>query len=184
LRGAGVMVLGLLGLGIGYLYSKPGVALSGRGIGELAVALGLGALPAIGAAWLQSGTIDAGIVLLAICISMWVALILLINEVPDSVADAKVGKRTLVVRLGEGGARVLYSVLTLVALAAGLALVWRGELPGWAAIPLVVVSLLGLMAPRGITLAPDKRAQLKKSIEMTLAVHSIGCISLVVAIVL
>jgi 1,4-dihydroxy-2-naphthoate octaprenyltransferase len=184
LRGPGVMVFGLLGLAIGYLYSTPGLALSGRGVGELAVAVGLGALPAIGATWLQSGIVDTGAVLLATCISVWVALILLINEVPDSAADALVGKRTLAVRLGEGGVRVLYVVLTLIALGAGLALVARGELPWWAAIPILGVSVLAVLASRGITLAPERREALKKSIEMTLGVHAIGCIALVVAIVL
>jgi 1,4-dihydroxy-2-naphthoate octaprenyltransferase len=183
LRGPGVMVFGLLGLAIGYLYSTPGLALSGRGVGELAVAVGLGALPAIGATWLQSGIVDTGAILLATCISVWVALILLINEVPDSAADALVGKRTLAVRLGEGGVRVLYVVLTLIALGAGLALVTRGELPWWASIPIVGVSVLAVLASRGITLAPERREALKKSIEMTLGVHAIGCIALVIAIV-
>lgn len=182
-RGIGVMVLGLLGLAIGWLYSKPGIQLAGRGVGEFATAVGLGALPAIGATWLQSGVVDGGIVLLATCVSVWVALILLVNEVPDSASDALVGKRTLAVRLGEGGVRVLYAVLTLVALGAGLALVFRGDLPWWAGIPIVVVSAIGLGAARGITLAPDKRDGLKKSIEMTLAVHSLGSIALVLATV-
>lgn len=184
LRGPGVMVLGVLGLAIGYMYSKPGIALSGRGIGELAVAVGLGALPAIGATWLQSGIVDTGAILLATCISVWVALILLINEVPDSAADALVGKRTLAVRLGEGGVRVLYVALTVAGLAAGLAMVARGELPLWAALPLVALAALAVKASRGITLAPDRRAELKKSIEMTLAVHALGSIALVLAIML
>ncbi len=184
LRGPGVMVLGLIGLAIGWLYSKPGIQLAGRGIGEFATAVGLGALPAIGATWLQSGIVDGGIVLLATCVSVWVALILLVNEVPDSAADALVGKRTLAVRLGEGGVRTLYGVLTGVSLAAGLALVGRGDLPWWAAIPLVAVAAIGFGAVRGITLAPEKRAGLKKSIEMTLAVHSLGSIALVIAAVL
>lgn len=181
LRGAGVMVLGLAGLAIGALYSMPGVQLSGRGIGEFAVAVGLGALPALGATWLQSGIVDAGSLLLATCISVWVALILLINEVPDAAADAQVGKRTLAVRLGESGVRVLYAALTLVALAAGVALVVRGDLPWWAAVPVAAVAALGLVAARGITLAPARRGELKKSIEMTLAVHAVGTIALVVA---
>jgi 1,4-dihydroxy-2-naphthoate octaprenyltransferase len=103
--------------------------------------------------------------------------------VPDSAADALVGKRTLAVRLGEGGVRVLYVLLALIALGAGLALVARGELPWWAAIPVVGVSVLAVLASRGITLAPERREALKKSIEMTLAVHAIGCIALVIAIV-
>ncbi len=184
LRGPGVLVLGVLGLAIGFLYSKPGIQLAGRGIGELAVAVGLGALPALGATWLQSGIIDTGAILLSVCISVWVALILLINEVPDSAADALVGKRTLAVRLGERGVRTLYGLLTAVALAAGLALVWRGELPWWAAIPVVGVAAIAFGAVRGITLAPDKREGLKKSIEMTLAVHALGSIALVLAVAL
>lgn len=183
LRGVGVMVLGLVGLAIGWLYSKPGIQLAGRGIGEFATAVGLGALPAIGATWLQSGVVDGGIVLMATCVSVWVALILLVNEVPDSAADALVGKRTLAVRLGEGGVRGLYAALTAVAIVAGLALVWRGDLPWWAAIPIVAVGAIGFGAVRGITLAADKRAGLKKSIEMTLAVHSLGSIALVIATV-
>lgn len=182
LRGSGVMVLGLLGLAIGWLYSKPGIQLAGKGIGEFAVAIGLGALPALGATWLQSGVVDTGAVLLSTMISVWVALILLVNEVPDSAADAPVGKRTLAVRFGPAGVRVLYVALTALSTAAGAALVARGELPLWAAVPVAVLGVGGVLASRGITLEPDKREQLKRSIEMTLAIHAVGSLVLVGAI--
>ena len=56
-------------------------------------------------------------------------------------------------------------------------------IPGW--IPKVVVGVLtlalaGVVASRGISLEPDARTGLRKSIEMTLAVHALGCIALVV----
>jgi 1,4-dihydroxy-2-naphthoate polyprenyltransferase len=181
LRGPGVVLLGVLGLALGYFYSKPGVQLAGRGAGELACAIGLGALPAAGAVWLQAGQIDRGAWLLAVIVSVWVGLILLINEVPDSAADASAGKRTLAVRLGTGGARVLYQFLTLVALAAGVALVVRHDLPRWAIVVSLVLAAGGLQASRGISLDPERREGLKKSIELTLAIHALGCIALVAA---
>lgn len=184
LRGWGVVAFGLAGLAVAWLYSKPGVMLSGRGVGELAVAAGLGALPVIGATWLQSGIVDTGAILLAVAVSVWVALILLINEVPDSAADAQAGKHTWVVRLGEAGTRRLYVVLTLLAAAAGAALVFRGDLPLWAAVPVILFAVGGCVAARGITLAPEGRAGLKKSIETTLAIHALGSLALVAAALL
>jgi len=182
LRGIGVLELGFVGLALGYLYSTPGVQLSGRGAGELACAVGLGALPVVGSAWLQTGRVDAGIGLVSVMVSVWVALILLINEVPDLAADAGAGKRTLVVRLGVGGARVLYRLLTLLALGAAAALVWRHDLPRWSIAPALLLAAAGFVAARGISLEPQQRAGLKKSIEMTLAIHTLGCVVLIAVI--
>ncbi len=179
LRGPGVVVLGVLGLALGYFYSKPGVQLSGRGSGEVACAIGLGALPVAGAVWLQSGRVDPGAWLLAVIVSVWVGLILLINEVPDSAADATAGKRTLAVRLGTGGTRILYQFLTVVALAAGVELFVRHDLPRWAIVASLLLAAAGFQASRGISLDPARRDGLKKSIELTLAIHALGCIALV-----
>jgi 1,4-dihydroxy-2-naphthoate polyprenyltransferase len=184
LRGPGVVLLGVLGLALGYFYSKPGVQLSGRGSGELACAIGLGALPVAGAVWLLAGTVDPGAWLLALIVSVWVGLILLINEVPDAAADANAGKRTLAVRLGTGGARILYQFLTLVALVAGVVLVLRHDLPRWAIIPALLFAAGGFKASLGISLDPERRDGLKKSIELTLAIHALGCIALVGAALL
>ena len=78
LRGPGVIVLGLAGLALGLLYSMPGPQLSARGIGELAVAIGFGPLPLLGAVWLQRVPLGPGIVLISVAVGCWVAAILLI----------------------------------------------------------------------------------------------------------
>ncbi|MBS0376044.1 MAG: prenyltransferase [Proteobacteria bacterium] len=173
-RGTGIVVLGLAGLGLGYGYSRPGVALAGRGLGELACGLGLGALPLAGSAWLQAGRIDAGAMLLAVAMGTWTLLILLINEVPDAAADAAHGKRTLAVRLGVGGTRLLYEALTLLALAAVLGLVLRRDLPGWALPAALGLALAGFAASVRISRDPGLRAGLRRGIEITLAVHGLG----------
>src|ERR1700733_8395038 len=102
LRGPGVILLGVIGLALGLLYSLPGAQLSARGIGEAAVAISFGVLPVLGSVWLQAGTIDWGALLVCLPVSAWAAAILIINEVPDIEADRRAQKRTLVVRWGAG----------------------------------------------------------------------------------
>jgi 1,4-dihydroxy-2-naphthoate polyprenyltransferase len=182
LRGPGVVLLGLVGLGLGILYSMPGVQLSARGVGELAVAVGFGPLPVLGAAWLQGAPASLGAALVSLPVGAWVAAILLINEVPDLEADARAGKRTLVVRLGPAGARAIYFGLTALALAAAVAAVAIGALPLWYALPAAALALGGAMAARGISVEAAGRARLRKSIELTLAVHALGSITLCLAI--
>lgn len=58
------------------------VELSAHGFGETAVALAFGALPVAGAAWWQSGIVDIDVLLASVSFSLWVATILLIDEVP------------------------------------------------------------------------------------------------------
>jgi 1,4-dihydroxy-2-naphthoate octaprenyltransferase len=184
LRGPGVVAFGTAGLALGILYSEPRVQLAGRAVGEVACALGLGALPVCGAVWLQAGRVDADAALLAVIVGVWVGLILLINEVPDARADAAAGKRTLAVRLGARGVRVLYVALTTLAFAAGLALIARRALPAWSLAALVLLAAAGLRAARGIGGEPAARARLRGSIELTLLIHALGCMALVVAILL
>lgn len=182
LRGPGVVLFGIAGVLIGLLYSLPGVQLSARGIGELAVAVGLGALPLLGAVWLQSCPVGVGAILISIPVSAWVAAILMINEVPDIAADRRAGKRTLAVRWGADGARRVYAGLTMIALSGSLAAVVRHALPAWYALAAVAVALVGLFAARGVTGERGGRSALRRSIKLTLAIHALGCLSLIVAI--
>jgi 1,4-dihydroxy-2-naphthoate polyprenyltransferase len=176
LRGPGVILLGAAGLALGLLYSLPGAQLSARGIGEAAVALGLGVLPVLGAVWLQTGFVDAGAVLLCIPVSCWVAAILVINEVPDADSDQRAGKRTLVVRWGSTGARMIYRSLTMIALAASGAAIARHVLPVWYSVPAVALAGAGVLAARRISVDIAARARLKQGIELTLAIQAAGCI--------
>ncbi|MEP6884849.1 MAG: 1,4-dihydroxy-2-naphthoate octaprenyltransferase [Gammaproteobacteria bacterium] len=184
LRGPAVIGLGIVGLGLGLLYSLPGVQLSARGLGEATVAIGFGALPVLGSEWLQTGFIDPNAVLLCVPVSAWAAAILIINEVPDIEADRRAGKRTLVVRWGALGARRLYRGLTLITLAASGAAIARHALPLWYGLPALIFAGLGLHAARGISSEPDARPRLKTRIELTLLIHALGCVTLIVAILL
>jgi 1,4-dihydroxy-2-naphthoate octaprenyltransferase len=184
LRGPGVILLGAAGLALGLLYSLPGAQLSARGIGEAAVALGLGVLPVLGAVWLQTGFVDSGALLLCIPVSCWVAAILVINEVPDADADRRARKRTLVVRWGSGGARVIYRSLTVIALGASAAAIARHVLPLWYSVPAVALAGLGMLAAHRISMDLAARPRLKQGIELTLAIQAAGCILIGLALLL
>ncbi|MEO7206376.1 MAG: prenyltransferase [Steroidobacteraceae bacterium] len=184
LRGAGVILLGVAGLALGLLYSLPGVQLSARGIGEVAVALGLGVLPVLGSVWLQTGFVDVDALLLCIPVTCWVTAILIINEVPDADADRRAHKRTLIVRWGASGARIIYRTLTVMALGASATAIARQALPFWYALPAVALAAFGMLAARRISMDSNARPQLRRGIEMTLAIQAGGCILISIAILL
>ena len=180
LKGMGVLFLGLAGIALGMLYSLPAVQLSGRGIGEIAIAIAFGVLPVCGAAWLQSGVFDTAIFLISVPISCWVAGILLINEVPDRVADEQAGKRTWPVRFGVDTTRWLYVQLHIIATAAAIALVALQVFPWWALVLPLVLLFGGWRAGAAIVAGDD--LALENGIKMTLAIHTAGSLWLTVVI--
>jgi 1,4-dihydroxy-2-naphthoate octaprenyltransferase len=171
---AAALCLSAMALGMGLaLLRGPAVMLFGAG---------LGALPVLGSVWLQTGRIDSGAVLLCIPVSCWVAAILVVNEVPDADADRRAHKRTLVVRWGPQGARVLYRFLTAGAMGACGAAIERQVLPLWYALPALALAVLGAIAAKWISADPAKRPRLRQAIELTLAIQSVGCLSLIAAL--
>jgi len=182
LKGMPVLYLGLAGMALGVLYSLGPARLSSLGLGEAAVAFAFGILPVGGAAWLQGARPEMALLLFAIPVSAWVAAILLINEVPDIAADAAAGKRTLPVRMGAKRTSWLYFFLHLAAAVAIAILAAQSRLPVWA--PMLPVFMLALARSASLAIRRDieARAQLKKAIEMTLAMHTLGCLWLIACV--
>jgi len=95
-----ILGLGLIGLLGGFFYTARPIQLGYRCIGELVIAMLFGLLPVYGSYYLQTGTIDTTPILPAVIVSILIFLVILVNEFPDSKADAAVNKRTLIVCLG------------------------------------------------------------------------------------
>lgn len=112
--GPGVLLLGMAGLMLAWAYSAPPLKLMSRGLGEVAVALAW-FLVVVGADYVQRRQFFIIPASAAASLALMVAALLVINGVPDAQADARVGKRTLVVRMGARGAAVVYGFLVVLA---------------------------------------------------------------------
>lgn len=81
------------------------------GLGELFVFVFFGLVATVGSAFVQDETIPVAAVVAAVPVGLLAVAILVANNLRDITTDATAGKRTLAVRLGEGGTRVLYGLL-------------------------------------------------------------------------
>lgn len=179
-KGAMVLAFGVTGLILGVTYSAPPIKLASRGLGESAVGIGFGVLPVVGAAWLQTEQFSWEALMISIPVSIWVANILLINEVPDCSADARAEKNTLVVKFGLKFTALLYLLLSVIAVAV---LTWAAVLNYLSVLALTLSVLLlvpAIIAMRGILSWKDKPELMEGAIKMTLTIHAVNCVWLLI----
>jgi 1,4-dihydroxy-2-naphthoate octaprenyltransferase len=102
------------------------------GLGELAVFVFFGLVATVGTSYIQVGFLDQTAVLMGAAVGFFASAVLMVNNIRDRENDAKVGKRTLAVKVGRVWSSVLFlamlwlpfaiaSVVALVYLPAGLA---------------------------------------------------------------
>ncbi|UCC68411.1 MAG: 1,4-dihydroxy-2-naphthoate octaprenyltransferase, partial [Armatimonadota bacterium] len=133
-----ILVLGIVGGATGFFYTAPPLKLGYRGVGEMFILLDFGLLPVLGAHYVQTQTFSAGAGVAGTSVGLLMTNVLWINQFQDLEADAAVGKRNWVVRLGRRVSSRLHAALFALAYAAIIAgVAWRA-LPGW--------SLLGLLS--------------------------------------
>lgn len=97
--GPAILVFGLIGILVGYLYTAPPVRLAHRGLGELAVAVGFGPLIVVGAYYAQTSRLSMEALIASLPVALLIAAVLYINEFPDRPWDKRAGKLTLVARM-------------------------------------------------------------------------------------
>jgi len=178
--GGGLLMIGAAGLFVAWAYSAPPLKLMSRGLGELAVAAAWWGV-VVGADYVQRHQFFIIPASLGFSLALLVACILLINGVPDAPADARVGKRTLAVRLGPRGTALLYAWLALLAHA------WLA-LSVWLLIP-PAVALWGLLSlPLSLAAAAllwrhaATPARLRPAIGLTIAAANLHGLALAAAL--
>ncbi len=178
--GGGLLLVGAAGLFVAWAYSAPPLRLMSRGLGELAVAAAWWGV-VIGANYVQRHQFSVIPTSLGFSLALLVACILLINGVPDAAADARVGKRTLAVRLGPRGTALLCAWLAL------LAHGWLA-LSVWLLIP-PAAALWGLLSlPLSLTAAAllwrhaATPARLRGAIGLTIAAANLHGLALAAAL--
>jgi 1,4-dihydroxy-2-naphthoate octaprenyltransferase len=173
--GGGLLLVGAAGLLLAWAYSAPPFKLMSRGLGEVAVAASWWVV-VVGADYTQRGQWFVISAFCAVSYALLVGNILLINGVPDAVADASVGKRTLATRMSPRAVAWLYLAVLLAAhgwLALGV----------WALIPPITALWALLALVPGLTAAwllfrwGEEPQRLRPAVGLTIAtavVHGVG----------
>ncbi|MGY1834249.1 1,4-dihydroxy-2-naphthoate polyprenyltransferase [Blastococcus sp. SYSU DS0510] len=135
-----------------------------RALGEVFVFVFFGPVAVVGTTYVQTGTLPALAFAVSVPVGLLIVAILVVNNLRDIEGDARVGKRTLAVLLGDRGTRLLYAALLvvpfLVVAAVGVARPWA--LLALAAAPLAPApvrtvlaggrgpALIGVLASTGV----------------------------------
>jgi 1,4-dihydroxy-2-naphthoate octaprenyltransferase len=109
------LLLGGLGIFIGFFYSNRPFQWAYRGIGEILIGFCYGWLPIATGFYLFTGFFSHQIFWLSIPVGLSIFNVILINEFPDEEADRTIGKRNLVVRFGKERMIDLYRGISILA---------------------------------------------------------------------
>lgn len=180
--GPALMLIGLVGLVVGWAYSAPPLKLQSRGLGEFAVTAGW-LLVVVGTDYVQRRGWSFVPVAAGLGFALLVANVLYINQFPDVKADAGAGKNTLVVMLGVQRARWGYAAIATLAFGWPLLMVLQGYLPPPALIALLP-ALASLAAARQLWPNAAQPAQLAPALKLTILSASLHGLLLAVALVL
>lgn len=117
------ILIGLLGLAIGWAYSSPPLQLMSRGFGETAIFFAFGPLITLGTYYVMSDQVSWQAFALGIPQGFLIAEVIWINQFPDYEADREANKKNLVVRVGLNISRYLYCTIMILAFAVVIFLV-------------------------------------------------------------
>jgi 1,4-dihydroxy-2-naphthoate octaprenyltransferase len=129
--------------------------LTKRGWPEWSPGLGLGALPILGAYFVQTGEYTLPAIVASIPSFILVHNLLLLNEFPDAEADKTAGRKTLPITMGGRGAGIVYSVLTIILYLWIIAWVAAGLMPVFCLIALATLPF-AVRAIRGALNSQDE----------------------------
>ena len=138
-----LLVVGLVSIAAGVLYTGGPRPYGYEGLGEVFVFLFFGVVAVAGSYFAQTEQLGWEALVLAVPVGLLASAILVVNNVRDLETDRRAGKRTLAVRLGRTRARGLYAAMVYGAfLTAPLAWILGGDgLSPWLLLPLLALPL-------------------------------------------
>ncbi len=99
-----------------WYYTGGGSPYGYRGLGELFVFVFFGLVATLGTVYTQAGRLSLAAVLGSVGVGVLASAVLVANNLRDIPNDTVSGKRTLAVRVGDRGTRLLYAALVVVSL--------------------------------------------------------------------
>ncbi|MGH2747631.1 MAG: prenyltransferase [Actinomycetota bacterium] len=140
-RGIELLWIGAAGIFLSVFYTAPPLRLVHRGLGEVCVALGFGPIMMLGSYFVVAQRLTFEAFYASLPVAILIMLVLYVNQIPDKPADAKAGKRTIVVRLSRDAIITGYaaSVVATFGLIAGGVI--AGIMPVWTLLALLPIPL-------------------------------------------
>lgn len=138
--GPWLLAVGVASILAGIAYTGGPWPLAYHGLGDVFVFVFFGLVAVGGTYFVQAGQLTAEAILAGVPMGLLAANILVVNNYRDAETDAAANKRTLVVRLGRGAARVQFVASLVVAFAMPLVFFARG-FSAWVLLPLVLAPM-------------------------------------------
>ncbi|MGQ0467724.1 MAG: 1,4-dihydroxy-2-naphthoate polyprenyltransferase [Sporichthyaceae bacterium] len=108
-----LLLVGAAAIAAAWGYTGGAVPYGYRALGELSVFVFFGLVATLGTTFVQLEDLTTLSVLASIPVGMLACALLVVNNLRDAPQDAKVGKKTLAVVLGDAGTRLLFTALVL-----------------------------------------------------------------------
>ena len=152
--GLPILVIGVLSIAAGVLYTGGPFPLAYNSLGDITVFIFFGMVAVLGTVFLHVGAVSTAATVYALPVAALVTAILVVNNLRDIATDRLVGKNTLAVRLGATATRVEYLLLLIVAyLVPVLAWALFGRSPWlllpWLTVPLAIMLLRTVFTQEG-----------------------------------
>ncbi|MEN3046053.1 MAG: prenyltransferase [Candidatus Hydrothermales bacterium] len=141
LRGSWVLIIGSVGVFLGFFYQVKPVGLKYRALGDLSVFLAFGPLLALGSYYVQTQEISVLPIIVSFPIGLLIIGILHGNNFRDLVEDIKAGYKTIASYLGVKGSSYYYLVLVLLSYISTIILIILKIIPWQTLIVLFTIPL-------------------------------------------
>ena len=154
-----VLLIGILSIAAGILYTAGPWPLAYHGLGDLFTFIFFGLVAVSGTYYVHTGQLDARALAASLPVGCIVTAILVANNLRDIETDEAAGKRTLAVRLGERNTQIQYILLLLVAYLTPVAMWAAGWLSSlfwlpWLTLPLALRLVRIVQTQKGRELIP------------------------------
>jgi 1,4-dihydroxy-2-naphthoate octaprenyltransferase len=136
-----ILLIGVLSIAAGVLYTGGPWPLGYNGLGDVFVFIFFGLIAVAGTTYLHTSSLSSAALFNALPVAMLVTAIIVVNNLRDADTDRVAGKRTLAVLLGKSFARYEYLVLVIGAYLLLPLGWWLGLASPWALLSLLTLPL-------------------------------------------
>jgi 1,4-dihydroxy-2-naphthoate octaprenyltransferase len=166
-----IVAIGLASIAAALAYTGGPFAFGYRGLGDIAVFIFFGPVAVAGSHYVQALSFSSLALSASLPIGALATAILVVNNLRDIDSDARVGKRTLAVRIGARATRIEYAGLLIFAYAIAPDFWLLGFASAWVALPLLTLPWALALARRIATSSdgPTLNRSLADTARLTLA---------------